>query len=56
MSIINVLYKQSRDMMAGFYEFNWAGASIKVGYLPKARRMMPTGIPLADVPPHYDKL
>lgn len=50
-SIIALLYKQSDEMVSQFYSFNWHEAKLQVGYLPKARRMMPTRIPLVDVPP-----
>lgn len=50
---IDVMYKQSRDMVSSFFSYDWPNAKIEVGYLPKARRRVQTRIPLVDVPPQY---
>lgn len=50
---IDVLYKQSREMVASFFSYQWENASIEVGYLPKSRKRVQTRIPLVEVPPQY---
>nr|URY50685.1 PB2 protein [Quaranjavirus sp.] len=50
---IDVLYKQSRDMVDSFFSYDWPNAKIEVGYLPKSRRRVQTRLPLVDVPPQY---
>nr|UAJ23569.1 PB2 [Granville quaranjavirus] len=50
---IDVLYKQSRDMVSSFFSYEWKSASIEVGYLPKSRKRVQTRIPLVEVPPQY---
>lgn len=35
LSMLNLLYKQSSEMVEGFYNFEWDKASTEVGYLPK---------------------
>lgn len=50
---IDILYKQSREMVASYFNYQWDKATIEVGFLPKSRRRVPTRIPLVDVPPKY---
>jgi hypothetical protein len=55
MAMINVLHKQDRDAVASYYSFNWPTSVIKFGVVPKTQSVIPTKIPMLDIPPDKRK-